>query len=350
MKNKILLVSVIASVFSLSAVFYSCGKGGGTESKQEPEKKLTLVKVKQIETTPYTDNYKISGTVKPFASAKVSSEEGGLILNIPKDKGSYVSKGEMIVYIKKDVEIATFNQTAAQVELAKMNYEKQKELYEENATTEIQYLTAKWQLESAEQGLNILRTRLKSANVRAPISGVIDDKFMNKGEMSAPGSPILSILDISRVKISAGVPESYITQIKNGQSVNITVDVLPGMDFEGRVNYIAPALNGTSRSFEIEVVINNRNRVLKPGMTANVQIAQFNKENAVVIPQDVIIDYGEEQYVFVLEGDIAKKRDVKIGGRNGNDVLIDSGLNPGEKLIIEGFQSVKDGEKVQIGQ
>ncbi len=148
MKNKILTAFFI--LLTVSFFFYSCGSKSGTESKQQPEeKKLTLVKVKQVETSSYTDNYKITGVVKPFASAKVSSEEGGLISNIPVDKGSYVSKGQIIVYIKKDVEIATFNQSAAQVELAKMNYEKQKELYEENATTEIQYLTAKWQLEAA---------------------------------------------------------------------------------------------------------------------------------------------------------------------------------------------------------
>ena len=351
MKNyKISLVFTVITVLLLSVFLYSCSKKGAESKKEPDEKKLTLVKYKTVETTTFSDNYKVTGMVKPFAVAKVSSEEGGLITSIPKDKGSYVSKGEIVVYIKKDIEIATFNQTAAQVELARITYEKQKQLYEDNATTEISYLTAKWQLEAAEKSLDILRARLTSANVRSPISGVIDDKMMNKGEMSAPGAPILNIVDVSSVKVSAGIPESYVTRIKNGQQVTITVDALPGMEFEGRINYIAPAITGTSRSFEAEVVINNRERVLKPGMNANVQIAQFQKDNAVVIPQDLIIDYGEEQYVFILEGDIAKKRDIKIGGRNDTGVLIESGLNPGDKLLTEGYRAVKDGEKVQVGQ
>ncbi|HWA05392.1 MAG TPA: efflux RND transporter periplasmic adaptor subunit, partial [Ignavibacteria bacterium] len=126
--------------------------------------------------------------------------------------------------------------------------------------------------------------------------------------------------------------------------------VLPGVEFEGKISYIAPALAGTSRTFEIEILINNRDKLLKPGMNANVQISEFTKENAVVVSQDLIVDYGDVQYLFILDGDVARKRELKLGGRNGNQVLIESGLNPGEKMITDGFQALKDGDKVQVVQ
>lgn len=349
MKNtKIILVIALLLSFSLS--FYSCGKKSDGETKQQEEKKLTLVKVKTIESESFSDKLKISGTIKPYATAKVSSELGGLITSIPKDKGSYVGKGETVVHLKNELDMATLNQNLANVELLRMNYEKQKQLYEENATTEIQYLNAKWQLEAAERGLDVLRTKMRTSSVHSPISGVIDDKMMNKGEMSAPGVPILSIVDISRVKISAGVPESYVSKIKKRQSVRVTVDVIPGADFEGEISYIAPSLDAGSRTFEVEIVISNRDKVLKPGMNANVEIAQSEVTNAIVLPQDIIIDYGEEKFVYVLDGDIARKRIIKVGGREGNQVLIESGLNPGDKLITDGYLSVKDNEKVQVTQ
>jgi len=143
MKNyKISSAVTVITILFLSVFLYSCGKKAPETKKETEEKKLTLVKYKTIETKTFSDNFKVTGIIKPYAIAKVSSEEGGLITSIPKDKGSHVSKGEIVVYIKKDVEIATFNQSAAQVELARINYEKQKQLYEDNATTEIQYLTA----------------------------------------------------------------------------------------------------------------------------------------------------------------------------------------------------------------
>ncbi|MBL8015670.1 MAG: efflux RND transporter periplasmic adaptor subunit [Ignavibacteria bacterium] len=340
---------VFALFLTASVVFLGCGKGGG-ETTEQNQKKLPLIKFKEVVPEQFNDNFKVMGVIKPFTSAKVSSEEGGLITYLSKDKGSPVSKGEIVARIKKDVELASLEQTEAQVELARMNYEKQKQLYEDNATTEIQYLTAKWQYEAAIRGADILKQRLKTGYVRSPISGVIDDKFMNRGEMSAPGSPIFNIIDISTVKVSAGVPEMYLTKVTKGQSVNVTIDVLPGVQFEGKVNYISPALQGTSRTFEIEILINNKERLLKPGMNANVVLSEFSMESAVVVPQDLIVDYGDVQYVFVLEGDIARKRELKLGGRNGNQVLIESGLNPGDKLITDGFQSLKDGDKVQVVQ
>ena len=332
----------------LSVFVLSCGKKSGSETNKQEDLKLTLVRVQILAPQKFSENFRVAGVIKPFASAKVSSEEGGLILSIPKDKGSFVSKGETVVRIKKDVEEAVYSQTEAQVELARLNFEKQKLLYDENATTELQYLNAKWQYEAAVRGLEVLSQKLKSGTVRAPINGVIDDRFMNKGEMSAPGAPILSIVDVSSVKVSAGVPESNVKQISKGQSVLITVDVLPGVEFEGKVNYIAPALDNISRTFEIEIIIGNRDRLLKPGMNANVEISRFSIEDAIVVPQDLIIDYGEEQFVFVLESDVVKKRVISIGGRDGNNVLIESGLNTGDKIITDGYQSVRDGEKVQV--
>jgi RND family efflux transporter MFP subunit len=344
--NKIILL-----VISITAVVFisSCGKK--SESKDETQvKKLTLVKVMDIAPKSFTDNFNVVGVVKPFASAKVSSEEGGLILSIVKDKGSFVSRGQVVVQLKKDVENASLESALAQLELAKLNYEKQEQLYKENATTEIAFRTAALQLDAAEKGLDIIRTHISKGFVRSPISGVVDDRFLNKGEMSSPGVPILSIVDVSRVKISAGVPERHVKDIRIGQGVKITCDVLPGAEFTGQISYVSPTLSPTTRTFEIEIVINNGDRLLKPEMNASVEVAKFQLSDAVVIPQDYIVDNGDEIYVFVLEGDIAKKRLIETGGREGNAVLVTNGLNIGDKLIFEGFQTVSDGEKVQVVQ
>jgi len=353
MREKISTTKFIPALLAVmfSVVIYSCG--GNTEGETTPkteEQKLQLVKVKAVESSTFADDFRVLGIIYPFTSAKVSSEEGGLIISLNKDKGSYVSRGEVIARIKKDVEIATYEQTEAQIELARINYEKQKQLFEDNATTEIQYLTAKWQYEAALKGQDVLKQRLKTGVIRSPISGIVDEKFMNRGEMSAPGSPIVNIIDVSRVKISAGVPEMYLPKIKMGQSVTVTIDVLPGVEFEGKISYIAPALQGASRTFEVEVIIGNKDRLLKPGMNANVLILESTQHNAVVIQQDLIVDYGEEQYVFIVNGDVVQKRTLKLGGRNGNMVLIEQGLNPGDLLITEGFQALKDGEKIQVVQ
>lgn len=348
--RKILLLCSLTIIFGI--MLTGCGDSGGetkTDETKKEDEKLPIVKVMDVTASSFTENLRVVGVVKPFATAKISSEEGGLITVLTKDKGSYVRRGETVARIKKDVETATYEQSQAQVELARMNYEKQKVLYEDNATTEIQYLTAKWQYEAAIRGSEILAQRLKTSYVRSPINGFVNEKYMNRGEMSAPGSPILNVIDISSVKISAGIPERNIEQIKRGQTVKVTVDVLPGAEFTGKITYIAPSLSQTNRTLEIEVIIANRDNILKPEMSANVEIAQMTSSDVVVLPQDYIVDFGENnKYVFVLEGDIAKKRMINIGGREGNNVMISSGLRVGEKLIYEGFQQLADNDKVQV--
>lgn len=327
-------------------IFYSCGDKG--ESKPEAEKKFQAVKVREIETEAFSEIYKVVGIVKPNQEAKVSSEEGGLITYQPFDKGSRVSRGQVLVKLRKDQDIASFDQAQTQFELAKSNFERIEKLYNENVATEQEFTNAKFQLEIASKTVSVLETRLSKSYIESPISGIVNNKFMSKGEVCGPGTPILNIVDVSKVKISAGIPESFVGEVSKGSPVKITFDVYPGEEFSGSVNYVAPTLSSVNRTFEIEIIMNNRDGKLKPEMSANIEITKSLIEEAIVLPQDLIVDFGSEKFVFVLENDIAKKRIVSIGGRNENKAMITGGLNRGDKLIIEGFQSVTDGDKVQV--
>lgn len=341
---------IYSFILLISAViFISCGENSG-ETKTEPDKKLQAVKVKDIVTETFQETYGIVGIVKPFNTAKIASEEGGLITYQPFDKGSRIGRGQVVVRLRKDQDRAAYDQAMTQFDLAKSNFDRIERLYNESVTTEQDYTNAKFQLELAERQLDVLETRLSKSYVVSPISGVVDQKFMGRGEVCSPGSPILNIVDVSQVKISGGMPERFIGDVAKGTEVKITFDVYPGEEFTGKVSYVSPVISSTNRTFEIEIVLNNKDGRLKPEMSANVLIEKSKIEEAVVLPQDLIVDFGEEKYVYVIENDHAKKRVLTIGGRNNNDVLISGGLNPGDKLIYEGFLSVADGDKVQIIQ
>lgn len=335
----VLLVIVLA--VSISA----CSR---KKNDKVEEKRLPLIKTTTVQGQYFEENYKVVGIVKPFESAKISSEEGGLITSLSKDKGSKVGRGEVVVRLKKDVDEAAYMQALSQYELAKENYERTERLYNDAVATEQQYTTSKLQMDIALKAVELYKVRLSKGYVQSPISGVVDAKFMNRGEMTGPGVPILSIVNIAKVKINCGVPERYLTQISRGETVKITFDVLPDEEYKGLISYVAPTINPTSRTFEIEVVLDNSDRILKPEMSANITFTNLKVDGAVVLPQDYVIDNGEEKFVFVLEGDIAKKKVVKVGGRSDNKVLIEEGLSIGETLINVGFQGLNDGDKVKV--
>jgi len=332
-------------ILTLAVGITACGK---KQEKKETEKKLSLVKVKDIKGEEFSEVFKVVGIVKPYASAKLSSEEGGIISYLTKDKGSSVRKGETIAVLKKDFDKATYDQALSQYELARDNFERAEKLYRENATTEQVYTSAKLQFNIAEKTVEMYRTRLTKGYIISPIGGIVDAKYMNLGEMTSPGMPIVSIVDVSKVKIEAGIPERYVTQLSKGRTVDITFDVLPDEEFTGKITFISPTLNPQSRTFDIEIVIDNKSRKLKPEMSANVFISNLELDDAIVLERDALVDNGDEQFVFILENDIAKKRIIKLGASADNKVLVTDGLNIGDKIIYYGFRALVDGDKVKV--
>lgn len=339
-KYSLLSVLIIATL-----LFGSCGR---QKNNKVEEKKFPLVKTTTVEGKYFEENYRITGIVKPYESAKLSSEEGGLIVYLTKDKGDRVGKGETVVKLKKDTDEAAYLQALAQYELAKDNFQRTERLFKDEVATEQQYTNSKLQLGIAEKSVELYKIRLDKGYVKSPISGVVDAKFMNKGEMTSPGAPILSVVNVSKVKISCGVPERYITQVSRGEKVKVTFAVLPDEEFDATINYVAPTLSAQNRTFEVELVINNQNGKLKPEMSASITFTNKTVDNAVVLQHDYIVDNGDEKFVFVLDGDIARKRIVTLGGRSDNMVLIEDGLKLGETLINVGFQGLNDGDKVSV--
>jgi len=325
---------------------FSCGSNNKEEVKET--KQLPIVKTKEVSIESFTETYRVVGIVKPYESAKISSEEGGIITYLRKDKGDRVGRGEVVARLLKDQDYAMYEQSLAQYNLAKENYDRTQRLYIEGAATEQQYVNAQLQLDLAEKSVDVYHVRLRKSVVVSPISGIIDFKYMNRGEMSSPGAPIVSIVNVSKVKISAGIPERYLNDLRKGQTIDLSFDAYPDEKFKGNIRYISPTINPTTRTFEIEVVLNNPQGKFKPEMAANIEINKTSVEDAIVLEQDQIVDNVEEQFIFVLEGNIAKKRILKTGGRNGNKVIVLEGLNPGDKFIFEGFQKLVDGDKVQV--
>jgi RND family efflux transporter MFP subunit len=254
----------------------------------------------------------------------------------------------VVVKLLKDSDYAMYEQALAQYNLAKENYERLQRLYIEGAATEQQFVNAKLQLDVSEKSVNVYEVRLRKSTVVSPISGIVDVKYMNRGEMSSPGAPIISIVDVSRVKVTAGIPERYVNDLSRGQTIDIIFSNSPDEKQKGIISYISPTINAVTRTFEIEVVMANPQGRLKPEMAAYIEITKTAAEDAVVLSQDLIVDNVEEQFVYILESDVAKKKVIHLGGRNGNKVIITDGLNIGEKLIYEGFQSLTDGDKVQV--
>jgi RND family efflux transporter MFP subunit len=223
---------------------------------------------------------------------------------------------------------------------------------EERIGTEIAYLRAKYGAETAAAQARVLAARLERTIVRAPIAGTVEDRMVEVGTMVAPGEPVARIVDADPVEVTAGVPERYAGEIQHGARVRVRVDHVGGGAFEGQTSFVGAALDERTRTFPVEFAIRNPGGLLKPGMVAQLDLQRRVLEDALLIPREAVQRASTGYLVYVVAGDgagaAAAARAVELGAGAGDEVVIESGLEPGDRVIVLGQQQVANGDAVRI--
>jgi len=318
-----------------------------TLSAETNKDKVIPVRVRTLSKREFVHYIQVQGVVDSDRSIRVSSEIGGQIKHLYVKNGQFVNAGATIakvddVLIRKG--LAELEQT---LDFVKINYEKQKQLWEKKVGTEIEFLSAKNQYESLLRKKESLEEQLAKTTIKAPISGVVDNIFLKEGEMSAPGVPILQIVNGGDVKLVADVPETYSASIKRGTKVTVHFPAL-NKTLQSTVINVGEVINPSDRSFKVEIALSNAEKLFKPNMLATVEIKDYEKKDAVVIPRNAIMKGEEQEFVFITQNNIAKKIAIKTGVNYQGETEVLSGLNGTEQLITVGFQDLADGQKVDI--
>ncbi|MCX7600024.1 MAG: efflux RND transporter periplasmic adaptor subunit [Armatimonadetes bacterium] len=198
----------------------------------------------------------------------------------------------------------------------------------------------------AAANLQYARANVANTYIYAPASGYVVRRNIRPGEMASPSFPILNLVDNREVKVLCALSEERRRLVSVGQEVTFTVDALPGKVFHGRVYNISAAASPESRAFQMEIRLPNPGQLLKSGMFARVKVTVQRQSSVVVIPYDAVVTAGQEKVVFVAEGSVARSRPVQLGLREADKVAILRGLAPGELVVVQGQNELKDGQKV----
>lgn len=334
----------------VSIGFLTCGKSDAQPAngiaKEAPP---VFVKVEEVRLSPFHDAITATGIIKAYDDVMIAPEEGGTVKEWKVEKGAIVVRGQVIALLSDDVIRASFEAAEAQYKLAELNYEKQAKAYADQAVSELQLKNAEYSRDAARAQMQLARARLERTRLRSPIDGILDDRYADVGEMAPPGVPVAHVVNLSRVRIVADVPERHAPDISLGTMALITVDAFPQDTLVGRISYVGSVLSSSNRTFPVELVIGNPGRKLKPEMIARLRIMRASKERAIIISENVIQRVDENKMiVYVENGGKAEERAVKIGGRQGSMVEITEGLRVGDRLIVSGFQKLVHGQRVQI--
>jgi membrane fusion protein, multidrug efflux system len=345
-----------SAVTVLAALAVSaCGQAGGTQVPSEDGERVRSINVEVAQVLPrdFTHFVRVVGTVEAERDVTVSAEEGGNVREVLVRQGQRVRPGQPLVRLDAAVLQAQLDQATSQARLAEETWERQRRLWEEEQVgTEMAYLQAKYNAQTAAAQARVLQERVERTVVRAPFGGLLEERMVEVGSMVAPGSPVARILNVDTVKVVGGVPERYATEIRSGGEVVVTVDRLEGREFIGAIDFVSAAVDRSNRTFTVEVDVPNPGLSIKPGMVANVQIARHRMAEALTVPRHAVLrrETGYQVYVAVPVGNgwRAESRTVVPGVAHGDHLVIEEGLEAGEHVVVVGQQRVAHGDRLIV--
>jgi len=330
-----------------------------TKQITELEKELagttkTEVKTKEVaalvvKTQPFDHYVKTQGLVEAEDNIMVSAKGMGVITQVFVKEGEAVTKGQTLAQIDNSLIARNVEGMKAQLELAVSVYERQKNLWDKKIGTEVQFLQAKTNKESLEKQLAAVQEQLDQTRIKSPINGVIDQVNVKVGENISPGMPAARVINNSNLKIVANVSEAYITQVKKGDKVKITIPDLK-KEVQAKVSFAGRNIDPLSRTFVLEAELPS-SAEFRPNMTALIKIVYASYPSVIAVPVNTVQNIKGEKVVFVAEasGDqtVARRKVVTVDGVFDGLAQV-QGLAAGERVITAGFQGLTEGQYLKV--
>ncbi len=311
--------------------------------------RIINVEVASLATETFQEQIRLTGVVQANRDMVVSSEEGGAIVELMVEKGAHVSTGTPLARIDSRILTSQVDQARAQADLAEETWQRRRRLWEDDRVgSELAYLQARADARQSAAALETLEQRLNRTLVIAPIDGIVDDRMVELGTLVSVGTPIVRIVDVTPLKVMAGVPERYALDVSRGARGFVTFDVFPDEVFEARVNFVGTTVDQQSRTFMVELTLADQRGAIKPMMVANLAVSRAAIDDVIVVPQAALVRKEEGYVVYLAVGETARARPVVLGPSQQNRVVIREGLAPGDRLIVVGQQTVADGDRIRI--
>lgn len=335
-------------LLAAAAVLAGCGSGNSGQqtqqaaAPQEQQAPLVSVITATRETVPQNSVY--SSTVQAYVINNIAPQSGGRIQKLNVEIGDFVSKGQILVQMDR-----------VQLEQAELKLRNDETELERVRALLAQGGISQADFDQLELACKVSRTTynnlLENTVLRSPVSGVVTARNYDRGDMYTMSQPIYTVQQITPVKVLVPISETDYTRVKKGDKVTITADALPGKSFSGTVNRLYPTMDAATHTFNVEVLVQNSKRELRPGMYARVTV-NFGESNNITIPDSAVskMQGAGTRSVFVIDDEgVASIRLVTLGRHFDGKYEILSGLEEGDRVVVKGNSSLRAGQTVRIG-
>jgi RND family efflux transporter MFP subunit len=330
----------------------------GNQQSQIQNDIAVPVSVIDVKKGPIVQYINSTGTANAASQVALTTEmPGNYILAINPKTGREFKLGDMVekgtVLVKLDnpeyLNNLNFDTKKLNFEIAGLEDEKQKSLYEKGGVTYRELKNAEVALAQAKTSFEDAKIQQQKTEVKAPFRAIIVDipQITNNTRINS-GTSVITLMDYSKLMMDVNLPEKYLTTIKLGQEVNITNYTLPNDTLKAQISELSPVISTETRTFKGKMTINNPDLKLRPGMFVKADIEIARKDSAIVIPKEIIIAGGRGKTVFIVDRGAAQRRTITTGLENEKSVEVIEGIKANTRLVVKGFETLRDNSKVKI--
>ena len=330
----------------------SCSRNPKSESAAvSADTTVYRVKTMLLEKQKVAQKIDYIANLLAFEEINYAPASPGRIEEINVEVGSRVAKGDIIARMER-TQLAQANE---QLQMAQSNYERMDTLYKLNSISKQQYEAAKTQYEVSKTNVDFLT---RNTTLVSPINGIVTGKYFESGEMysgapntAAGKAAVVTLMQINPLKVRINISEKYYPMVKKGMKATIKVDIYPQREFRGEVFRVYPTISADTRTFPVELIINNADEVLRPGMFARVSL-DLGETTVLTVPVTAVIkqEGTNDRYIFLAKGDTtASKIRVEIGERYDDKVeILSDEVKEGDPLIVSGQEKLMDKSFITI--
>lgn len=315
-------------------------KGAAPQGIAVEATRVALVKLPQALTAV--------GSLRSDETVILRPEVAGRIAEILFREGERVSKGDVLVRLDDSVQRADLDKARANLTLARTKHERSVDLRKKGFLSSQAEEEAENTLKVAQAEAELMQARLAKAAIRAPFSGTIGLRQVSVGDYVKEGQDLVNLESLDPLKVDFRVPEVAMSQVKDGQGLQLTLDALPDKAYDGRVYAINPLLDANGRALVIRAQVRNTDGSLRPGMFARVRLFTSGIKDTLVVPEESLFPVGDDKYVYKVVDGKALRQKIEIGARREGRVEVVSGLTPEDVVVTAGVIKLREGAAVRV--
>lgn len=346
--NKFSIIIALLAIGLLSA----CNQE--QEAPQEELVKTVNVQAETVNSKVFERYLRLIGTVESLNDVNISAEVSGRIEKYFVEKGDRVAEGEQILKIDDSKLLQEKARLEAQTEQAREQYERLKRVFEQDSIgSEIDVINARAAYQQSKSALESIKVDLENTTVSAPFDAILEQRMLEKGEMASPGAPLVRLIGRDRLTVTAGVPSRFSDVVNVGDQAEVWFDFQSSDTLTLPITYVAESIDPQARTFDVEIELPPNSEKFKIDMIANVKLRTLQRDSVIVVGEEYVYQKEQGFVVYTVGKDeqgntIAKEQIVQLGPSYENNIVIEKGLESGQRLITVGSSFLQNDTRVEI--